>query len=120
MQSIAASKGPLEAMKAALVDVLQTIIRIAEQQAIAKLFGAFGTAGSGILSGIPGLGAAPNVSSVAPSRAAGPQSTAVHITASPSPLLVLTWDQKAMAAEERAIARGPAVARSNSQRYAIP
>ena len=111
--SIAAAQGPLEAMKASLVDILQTIIRIAEQQAIAKLFGAFGTAAPGILSGLPGIG------SVAPAAAAAPASTNVHITAEPSPLLNLTITKSSQAAEERAIARGPVVARNNQMRYGI-
>jgi hypothetical protein len=37
VQSIADSEGPLKAMKAALQDILQTIIRIAEQQVIAGI-----------------------------------------------------------------------------------
>jgi len=116
--SIAAAQGPLEALKAGLVDILQTIVRIAEQQAITRLFGAFGTAGGGILGGM--LGAAPGVGSVAPSQAASSQAVAVHVTAEPSPLLNLTITKTTRAAEERAIARGPAVARNNSLRYAIP
>jgi len=117
-QSIANAQGPLEALKAGLVDVLQTIIRIAEQQAISKLFGAFGTAGGGILGGL--LGAAPGIGSVAPARAASSQAVAVHVTATPSPLLNLTITRSSQAAEARAIARGPAVARDNSMRFAIP
>jgi len=117
-QSIANAQGPLEALKAGLVDVLQTIIRIAEQQAIAKLFGAFGTAGGGILGGL--LGAAPGIGSVAPARTAGGQAVAVHVTATPSPLLNLSITKSSQAAEARAIARGPAVARDNSMRFAIP
>jgi hypothetical protein len=116
-QSIADAQGPLEAMKASLVDILQTIVRIAEQQAISKLFGAFGTAGGGILGGL--LGAAPGIGSVAPARAAASQAMAVHITAEPSPLLNLTITKSSQAAEERAIARGPVVARSNQMRYGI-
>jgi hypothetical protein len=117
-QSIANAQGPLEALKAGLADVLQTIIRIAEQQAITRLFGGFGTAGGGILGGL--LGAAPGIGSVAPARAASSQAVAVHVTATPSPLLNLTITQSSQAAEERAIARGPVVARNNSLRYAVP
>jgi hypothetical protein len=44
----------------------------------------------------------------------------VNVTAHPSPLLDLKIEKRSMAAEERAIARGPAVARNNSQRFAVP
>ena len=121
-QSIADAKGPLEALKAGLVDILQTIIRIAEQQAIAKLFGAAGTAGGGIFGSLASaaLGAAPGIGSVAPARAAASQAVAVHVTATPSPLLNLHITKSSHQAEERAIARGPVVARDNNLRYAIP
>jgi hypothetical protein len=108
-QSIANSEGPLKAMKAALQDILQTILRIAEQQVIAQLFGKFGTAALGGLT-IPGLslgGAGGNA-----------QAVNVHVTASPEFNVKIA--QSSRAAEGRAIARGPARARDNQQRYAVP
>jgi hypothetical protein len=110
VQSIANSEGPLNAMKAALKDILQTIIQIAERQLITNLLGA---AGSSALGGIkiPGLSLG---------NAAGAQAVNVHITATPSPLLDLKIHQSGRAAESRAIARGPAVAHSNNQRFAVP
>ena len=122
VQELIEAKSPLDALKAGLVDVLNTIIRIAQQQAIVGLFGASGGVGGGIFGNIfKGLTGAPNVTSVAPAtRQSSGQAVAVHITATPSPLLHLTIDQKSAAAEERAIARGPAVARNNNLRYAVP
>jgi hypothetical protein len=108
VQSIANSEGPLAAMKAALKDILQTIIQIAERQLILNLLGASGTSVLGGLH-IPGLSMG---------RAAGAQAVAVHVTA--SPLFEVKIAQSASAAEGRAIARGPAHARDNQQRYAVP
>lgn len=110
VQSIANSEGPLNAMKAALKDILQTIIQIAERQLITNLLGA---AGSSALGGIkiPGLSLG---------NAAAAQAVSVHITADPSPLLHLKIEQSGRAAESRAIARGPAVAHNNNQRFAVP
>ena len=121
VQSLADAKTPMEALKAGFVDILQSIIRIAEQAAITNLFGAAGKPGGGLLGGIVGgvLGAAPGIGSVAPAKAAASQAMAVHITAEPSPLLNLTITKSSQAAEERAIARGPVVARNNQMRYGI-
>jgi hypothetical protein len=110
VQSIANSEGPLNAMKAALKDILQTIIQIAQRQLITNLLGAAGTASSGGLK-IPGLSVG---------KAAATQAVAVHITAAPSPLLDIKIQQSGRAAESRAIARGPAVAHNNNQRFAVP
>jgi hypothetical protein len=52
------------------------------------------------------------------SGGSGHTQVSVHVT--PSPLLITTWDTKATAAENRAVARGPAVARNNNQRYSVP
>jgi hypothetical protein len=109
VQSIANSEGPLKAMKAALQDILQTIIRIAEEQVIAQLFGKFGTAALGGLT-IPGLSLG--------GAGGGAQAVAVHVTA--SPLFEVKIKQSSQAAEGRAIARGPAHARDSQQRYAVP
>jgi hypothetical protein len=118
-QSIANSEGPLAALKASLVDLLQTIIRIGEQQAIMQLFGAAGTSGGGILgpivSAVTGR-VAPAMATA--TRAGGAQLVNVNVTA--SPLLHATVNNGARQAEERAISRGPAVARNNSRRYATP
>lgn len=144
VQALANGEGATAGLKAALVDVLQTIIRIGEQQAIASLFGAIGTPGGGALGGIIGglLGggaqtaaatastaprlATPSVVRLTQSglggaqRNGGRQIVDVRISAAPSPSLVLGWDQKARNAEDRAINRAPAVARDNSRRYATP
>jgi hypothetical protein len=98
-QSIQAGEGPVKALKAALLDLLQTIIRIGEQRAILAMFGAAGTAGGGFFG-------------------AAVQKVAVQVTA--SPLFHATVEKGARQAEERAVARGPAVARSNNLRYATP
>lgn len=117
-QSIQAGEGPLKALKAALEDVLQTIIRIAEQKFITSLFGAFGTAGFGAAFG--GLSApALAVAGGGQTRGGGGQMN-VHITASPSPLLDLKITKAMRAAEDRAVARGPAVASNNNRRFATP
>lgn len=122
-QSIQAGEGPLKALKAALEDVLQTIVRIAEQQAITRLFGAFGTTGGGFLGNIFGGGtlAAPALATAGGGRSrGGGQAVNVHITASPSPLLDLKITKAMRAAEDRAVARGPAVASNNNRRFATP
>jgi hypothetical protein len=98
-QSIQAGEGPVKALKASLLDLLQTIIRIGEQRAILALFGMGGTAGGGFFG-------------------SAVQKVAVHVTA--SPLFHATVEKGARQAEERAVARGPAVARSNNLRYATP
>lgn len=65
VQSIAAGEGPLKSLKAALDDVLQSILRIAEQRLILSLFGAAGTTGGGFLApifgGLTGAAKAPSV-----------------------------------------------------------
>jgi uncharacterized phage infection (PIP) family protein YhgE len=99
MQSIQAGEGPIKALKASLLDLLQTIIRIGEQRAILALFGLTGTAGGGFLG-----------------RAV--QQVAVHVTASPE--FHVSQAKSSKQAEDRAVARGPAVARSNNLRYATP
>lgn len=53
-QSLMNGEGPAAALNAALKDVLQTIIRIGEQKAIASLFGAAGTASPGIFGSVIG------------------------------------------------------------------
>ena len=98
-QSIQAGEGPIKALKASLLDLLQTIIRIGEQRAILALFGMGGTAGGGIIG-----------------RAV--QQVAVHVTASPE--FHVSQAKSSKQAEDRAVARGPAVARSNNLRYATP
>jgi hypothetical protein len=65
----------------------------------------------------------PNARRIAGSGAAGGsgrQTVNVMVTAAPSPLLDLSIKTHARQAEERAVSRGPAVARSNNQRYAVP
>lgn len=52
--------------------------------------------------------------------ASGRQTVKVEVSAAPSPLLDLSIKTSARAAEERAVSRGPAVARANNQRYATP
>jgi hypothetical protein len=108
-QSIANSEGPLKAMKAALQDILQTVLRLAEEKLLLQLFGAAGTSTLGGLK-IPGLSLG--------GAGASAQAVAVHVTA--SPLFEVKIAQSASAAEGRAIARGPSVARNNQQRYAVP
>ena len=44
----------------------------------------------------------------------------VNVTAHPSPLLELRIEKRSIAAEESAIARGPAIARANSMRFGVP
>lgn len=115
-QSIRDGESALAGLKSALLDVLDTIIQIAQQKIITSLLGSFGSAGTGILGGM----VAPTIGSVAPHKAAAPAPTNIHITADPSPYLHLTIDKKSRDAEERAIHRGPSVMRNNNMRYAIP
>jgi hypothetical protein len=65
----------------------------------------------------------PNARRIAGAGAAGGggrQTVDVRVSAAPSPLLDLSIKTSARAAEERAVSRGPAVARANNQRYATP
>lgn len=120
VQSIEAGEGPVKALKAALLDLLQTIIRIGEERAILALFGAGGTAGGGFIAPIVNAvtGRAAPALSTAAASSSGTQAVAVHVTA--SPLFHVTVAKGARQAEERAVARGPAVARVNNLRYATP
>jgi hypothetical protein len=52
--------------------------------------------------------------------ASGRQRVDVMVSASPSPLLDLKIKTSAAQAEQRAVARGPAVARDNSRRFSVP
>lgn len=136
-QSIQNGEGAAEGLKAALVDVLQTISRIGEQQAIASLFGGFGQAGGGlignIIGGIFGGGAsAPALGSLsaAASVAGGTKSSAtvvqLHVMEGElfRPVVrAISGDvvvRQAGGIESRAIARGPAVARDAQRRYGTP
>jgi hypothetical protein len=121
VQSLADAKGPMEALKAGLVDILQSVIEIAEQQLIKSLFGAAGTSAGGLFGSFFNNMFAPGIGSLSPAAAttAG-QSVSVHVTAAPSPLLDLRITKIARAAEDRAVARGPLVARNNAQRYSVP
>ena len=117
-QSLANAEGPLEALKAGLVDILQTIIRIAEQQAITRLFGASGTAGggsSGILQRFVRPASAAWRRPRPPRRPVDERAYHRRAVAAAQPDIT----KSAQAAEERAIARGPVVARNNSLRYGI-
>jgi hypothetical protein len=51
---------------------------------------------------------------------AGRHTVDVRVSAAPSPLLDLSIKTSAKQAEERAVSRGPAVARANNQRFATP
>jgi hypothetical protein len=51
---------------------------------------------------------------------AGRQTVDVRVSAAPSPLLDLSIKTSAKQAEERAVSRGPAVARDNNRRFASP
>jgi hypothetical protein len=65
----------------------------------------------------------PNARRIAGAGAAaggGRQTVDVRVSAAPSPLLDLSIKTSAKQAEERAVSRGPAVARANNQRYATP
>lgn len=140
-QSIINGEGAAEGLKAALVDVLQTIIEIGQQQAISSLFGAAGGPGLGILGRLfrgfraAGGPVSPNRAYVVgekrpeifmPSSAGrilpdtGGSKVAVDVNVKPSPLLIATWDRRAAEAEDRAVARGPALARDQQRRYGTP
>lgn len=134
-QSIADGEGAVAGLKSALVDALQTIIQIGQQQIIASLFGGFGGAGGGLFGGIFGkfLGggaspsslSAPSLSSFSRSAAAAP---VVQLSIVEGALFrpVVTSISGAVsvrhagAAEQRAIARGPAVARDAQRRFGTP
>jgi hypothetical protein len=65
----------------------------------------------------------PNARRIAGSGAgggAGRHTVDVRVSAAPSPLLDLHIKTSAKQAEDRAVSRGPAVARNNNQRYAVP
>lgn len=65
----------------------------------------------------------PNARRMAASRqpgASGSQTVNVRVSASPTPLLDLKIEHATNAAEQRAIARGPAVARDQQRRYGTP
>ena len=65
----------------------------------------------------------PNARRIAGAGAAGGggrHTVDVKVSAAPSPLLDLSIKTSARAAEERAVSRGPAVARANNQRFATP
>lgn len=129
--ALANGEGPAKALKAALQDILQTIIKIGEQQAISSLFGAAGTGGGGLLGSLIGAitgrtsSAASAVASVGRSSAAsrgggGSQRVEVIARVDASPLLTATIEHRSMQAEDRASARAPAIARDNSLRFATP
>lgn len=125
VQSIQDGEGPLKSFKAALVDMLQTIIRIGEQQAITSLFGAFGTPGGGILAGLLGKLTAPSLSAAKASSASAP---VVQLNVVPGQMFVPVVTgiagnvsvQHSKEAESRAAARAPALARQNSLRFGTP
>lgn len=129
-QSIQNGEGAAAGLKAALVDVLQTIIRIGEQQAIMSLFGAAGTGGGGLLGGIlGGLFGASRATPSVPALSRGGGAPAVvqlvvgegqafepRVRAISGAVVV----QHTSGLESRAIARGPAVARDNQRRFGTP
>lgn len=144
-QSIASGEGATAGLKAALVDLLQTIIQIGEQQAIKSLFGAIGTAGGGGIGGIigglfggagaqTGGGAAvsrlptPTVANLAGSRSLLPRPAVVELSVVEGALFrpVVTGISQGVSvrqsglAEQRAVARGPAVARDAQRRFGTP
>lgn len=128
-QSIQDGEGVTAGLKAALVDLLQTIIRIGEQKAILSLFGAFGTPGGGLLSGI--LGGIFGASTAASAPLSTPsiphqQPLVLHIVEAPGFAARVEGISGAQVVrhtsgiESRAIARGPAVARDNQRRFGTP
>lgn len=142
-QSIQNGEGATEALKAALVDVLKTLVQIGQQQVIASLFGLSGTPGGGLIGGLVGglfgggsqsasaLGLSniqtPNLaSSVAASRRSAPPVIRLEVVEGALFRPVVTGIAGAVSvkqaglAEQRAVARGPAVARDMQRRVGTP
>lgn len=138
-QSIQDGEGATAGLKAALVDVLQTIIRIGEQQAISSLFGASGGTGGGlfgsIVSGLLGAatgGGGPALGSLSAASASvtGGRTGApvIQLSVVPGQMFEPVVERisgnvsvrHAASAETRAVARTPASARDNQRRFAIP
>jgi hypothetical protein len=121
VQSMIDGQGAAASLKAALADILQVILRIAEERAILALFGASGTTGGGIFGPIVDVvtgKSAPKLANTTNAANSNRAAVDVHVTA--SRLFHVTVDKRAKDAEERAVSRGPAVARSNNLRYATP
>lgn len=138
VQSISSGEGAAAGLKAALSDILQTIIRIGEQKAITSLFGAPGTTGGGLFSGIIGglfggggsLAAASSIGSIAgpASFAAKSQVPIVQVQVKPGQMFepIVTGIAGAVSirhandSEQRATSRAPALARDNARRFGTP
>jgi hypothetical protein len=117
-----------EALQGLLKTLAELFARMAFQRLLGSFFGAGGPLANVLGGGAPAaaLGSAnaagaPIFQANAAAHQGGSSNrVAVDVSVEPSPLLTVTWERRAVAAEERAIARGPIVARSNNQRFAIP
>lgn len=128
--SLRQGEGLAGGLKSALDRVLDTIIRIAEQQAISALFGATGTPGGGIFGSILGgifggavtapaittpsaarIPTAPAVSTIRLPAAAAAAPVQIQITTrnEPSPLFVSTVDARVTAGNARVMRQMPGV-----------
>lgn len=90
-QSLRDGEGLAGGLKAALDRVLDTIIRIAEEQAIAALFGQFGGGGGGffgnLIGSLFGGASSPTLGGALASASAHPATAAVHVVFEEGPLL---------------------------------